>query len=87
MLEKLNKALDKGLHTGISKAFDCISHALPIAKLNSDGFSKNSLNLLNDYLSGRKQRTKIGDHFSSYREILYGAPQGSILGPLLLIST
>ena len=88
MLEKLNKALDKGLHTGIlltdlSKAFDSISHDLLIAKLNSYGFSKNSLNLLNDYLSGRKQRTKIGDNFSSYREIIYGVPQVSILGPLL----
>ena len=88
MLEKLNKALDKGLYTGIlltdlSKAFDSISHDLLIAKLNSYGFSKNSLNLMNDYLSGRKQRTKIGDNFSSYREIVYGVPQGSILGPLL----
>ena len=88
MLEKLNKALDKGLYTGIlltdlSKAFDSISHDLLIAKLNSYGFSKNSLNLMNDYLGGRKQRTKIGDNFSSYREIVYGVPQGSILGPLL----
>ena len=88
MLEKLNKALDKVLHTGIllpdlSQAFDCISYDLLIAELNSDGFSKNSLNLLNDYLSDRKQRTKIGRNFSSYREILYGVPQGSILGPLL----
>ena len=77
MLEKLNKALDKGLYTGIlltdlSKAFDSISHDLLIAKFNSYDFSKNSLNLMNDYLSGRKQRTKIGDNFSSYREILYG---------------
>ena len=88
MLEKLNKALDKGLYTGIlltdlSKAFDSISHDLLIAKLNSYGFSKKTLNLMNDYLSGRKQRTKIGDNFSSYREIVYGVPQGSILGPLL----
>ena len=59
MLEKLKKALDKGICTGIlltdlSKAFDCRSHALLIAKLNAYGFSKNSLSLINDYLSARK---------------------------------
>ena len=44
MLEKLKKSLDKGLTTGIfltdlTKAFDCISHDLLIAKLNAYGFS------------------------------------------------
>ena len=41
------------------------------------------LNLINDYLTGRKQRTKFCDTFSSWRNIIYGVLQGSILGPLL----
>ena len=88
MLENLKKSLDNGFQTGIlltdlSKAFDSISHDLLLAKLNAYGFSSNSLNLINDYLTGRKQHTKIYDTFSSWWNIIYGVPQGSILGPLL----
>ena len=32
---------------------------------------------------GRKQRTKINSSYRAFAEILFGVPQGSILGPLL----
>ena len=88
MLEKLKKALDDGQFTGIlltdlTKTFDCIYHDLLIAKLNAYGFSYMPLCLIFDYLSGRKQRTKVNESFSTFLEILFGVPQGSILGPLL----
>ena len=88
MLKKLKASLDNGMCTGIlltdlSKAFDCISHELIIAKLYAHGFTKNSLSLVCDYLTQRKQRTRIRNKNSSWREIIYGVPQGSILGPLL----
>ena len=88
MLEKWKSAVDNkktfgALLTDLSKAFDCLSHDLLLAKLNAYGFNLPALRLMQSYLSKRKQRTKINSEFSSWEEILFGIPQGSILGPLL----
>ena len=67
----------------LSKAFDCLSHDLLIAKLNACGFSIAALRQVQNYLSNRKQRTNINREDRSWEEILFGVPQGSILGSLL----
>ena len=88
LIEKWKKSIDNGgafgaLMTDLSKAFDCLSHELLIAKLEAYGFDEKSLKLIYNYLSNRIQRVKINNSYSSWREILYGVPQGSILGTLL----
>ena len=89
MLEKWKNAVAKGncfgaLLTDLSKAFDCLSHKLLIAKLHAYGFDLLALNLIQSYLSNRKQRTNINATYSSWEEILFVVPQGSILSPLLV---
>ena len=88
MTAKRKKSVGKGktfaaILTDLSKAFDCLPHDLIIAKLNAYGFSLSAAKLMQSYLCNRKQRTKINTAYSSWEEILFGVPQGSILGPLL----
>ena len=90
LIEKWKKSIDNGgafraLMTDLSKAFDCLSHELLIAKLEVYGFDEKSLKLIYNYLSNRKQRVKKDDSYSSWTEILYGVPQGLILGRYFLI--
>ena len=42
-----------------------------------------TLQLTIDYLSNRKERTKIENIYSTWLDIIFGFPQGSILGLLL----
>ena len=41
------------------------------------------LKLIHGYLSNQKHRVKINYAYSSWKDLFYGVPQGSILGPLL----
>ena len=86
MLEKWRSAVDNKktfgvLLTDLSKAFDCLLHELLLPKLHAYGFSIPAPRLVYIYLKNRKQRTIINSAYSFWEEILFGLPQGSILGP------
>ena len=77
-----NKAFG-ALLTDLTKAFDCLSYDLLIAKLHAYGLDLASLKVLQDYLINRKQRAKVDSFYSSWEKILSGLQQCSVLGPLL----
>ena len=88
MTEKWRQCLDKGwisgaLLTDLSKAFDCLLINLLNDKLAAYGFVYYTLVFIQSYLSERQQRTNVNNAYSTYSDLLYGVPQGSILGPLL----
>ena len=88
LITKWQAELDSACYVGtilmdLSKAYNCLSNDLLIAKLEAYGLDIGSLNFLLDYLSLRKHRTKVGSSYSKWSEICRGIIQGSILGPLL----
>ena len=56
-----------------------------IEKIRSFGFTGQCLKLLKIYLTNRKQTVRIGQALSEPLPAYSGVPQGSILGPLILI--
>ena len=64
-------------------AFDCLHHSLLIAQLDTYGFDIKSVILIQQHLSNRKQRAKVGNACSSWKEIFCDIPQDPILGPLI----
>ena len=88
MPEKWKSTVDNkkniwALLANLSMAFDWLSHELFLAKLHAYGLSIPARRLVYSFLKNRKQRTKINLAYSSWEEILFGVPQGTILGPLL----
>ena len=77
--------LPLGVYIDLSKAFDSLDHKILLSKLQFYGITGSTLSLLTSYLSNRRQCTKYNTTVSDFLSIKQGVPQGSILGPLLLL--
>ena len=73
------------LMVDLSAAFDTVDHRLLLNILQDKyRITGSALEWLKSFLTGRTQRVKVGGScLSDSLEVLFGVPQGSILGPLL----
>lgn len=69
----------------LSKAFDTINHDVLVEKLEYYGIRGVAKKLIENYLKSRLQRVSMDGQNSEWKEVKFGVPQGSILGPLLFL--
>ncbi len=82
-MDKNNTPLN--LFLDLSKAFDTVDHKILLKKLNYYGINGVAYNLMESYLTNRKQYVDMDDVKSEMLMVTTGVPKGSILGPLLFI--
>ena len=70
------------LFIDFAKAFDVISHNLLLKKMNLYGLTTDTLNLIRSFLSDRHQVVSVKNKKSEVKPVVFGVPQGSVLGPL-----
>ena len=75
----------RGVFLDILKAFDKVWHEGLIFKLEQNGISGWLLRLIKDFLSNEEQCVVLNGQCSSWMDVQAGVPQGSIVGPLLLL--
>ena len=80
-----NGSLNGVVFIDLTKAFDAIDHEIILRKMSFLGFDQVAIRWFLSYLSGRTQRCDVNGKLSTARKLRYGVPQGSILGPLLLL--
>ena len=69
----------------MKKAFDSVSHKILMSKLHKLRFRGNVHSFLKSYLSNRYQYVHINNYNSTLKNIKFGVPQGSVLGPILFL--
>jgi len=70
----------------LSAAFDCVDHTILLQRLQlGTGLTDVVLQWISSFLSERTQQVAYNGEQSTIQLLLFGVPQGNVLGPLLYV--